>query len=100
MRRRLLVLAFLTSTLGMYSACAARTYMVAPGPPPAPRAVVVTRSPGAGFVWTDGYWSRRGNSWQWIAGSWVRPPRARAVWVPGRWVAVGKGYRFHPGYWR
>ena len=75
-------------------------------PPPRPRpSVVVGRSPGRGFVWTDGYWrwgrGRRGRgSYVWVPGRWRRPPRAGAVWVSPSWRSGRGGYTFVAGRWR
>ena len=68
--------------------------------PPAPRYEVVGVAPGPGFVWTNGYWDRRGSNWAWVGGRWDRPPRARAVWVPHEWRQEHGRYRFYRGHWR
>ena len=70
------------------------------GPPPPPRYGIVGRAPGPGFVWTDGYWDRRGSSWSWVGGRWQRPPHGRARWEPGRWQQHGNSWRFERGRWR
>jgi hypothetical protein len=99
MKRTLLAAAFVgLSTL--LSGCAVHGGYVAAYGPPAPRYGVVGVAPGPGYVWTDGYWDRRGGGWGWVSGSWVRPPRARAVWVPGEWRHEGRNWRFHRGHWR
>ncbi|HYW47578.1 MAG TPA: hypothetical protein VE959_32215 [Bryobacteraceae bacterium] len=74
-------------------------YYVRTGPP-SPRYEVVGVAPGAGFVWTNGYWDWRGNNWAWVGGRWMRPPRARAVWVAPEWRHEGRAWRLHRGYWR
>ena len=79
--------------------CAGGAYYVRTGPP-APRYEVVGVAPGAGFVWTNGYWDRRGGNWAWVGGRWLRPPRARAVWVAPEWRQEGRAWRFHRGHWR
>jgi hypothetical protein len=79
--------------------CATHAY-VGFGAPPPPRYGVMGYAPGAGFVWTEGYWDRRGERWEWVSGAWLRPPRARAVWVPGEWREEGHRWRFRRGYWR
>ena len=70
------------------------------GPPPPPRYGIVGVAPGPGFMWTDGYWDRRGGQWYWVGGRWMRPPRARAVWVPGTWHQDRNRWRFQRGHWR
>ena len=75
-------------------------YYVRSGPP-APRYYgAVGRSPGVGFVWTDGYWDWRGNNWYWVDGRWMRPPHGHTVWVAPQWRRDGHGYRMRRGYWR
>ena len=84
------------------------------GPPPPPR-VVVPVSPGPRYVWVGGYYRYRGNSYVWMPGHYVIPPRPYAVWVPGRWErpprphAVwvahtwkkrGDGYVMVEGHWK
>jgi hypothetical protein len=70
------------------------------GPPPPPRYGAMGFAPGAGFVWTDGYWDQRGGRWVWVNGRWLRPPRGRAVWVPGTWHQERNRWRFERGHWR
>lgn len=70
------------------------------GPPPPPRYGIVGRPPGPGFMWTDGYWDRRGGSWFWVGGRWLRPPHGRARWEPGHWRQDGNRWRFERGRWR
>jgi hypothetical protein len=70
------------------------------GPPPPPRYGMVGRAPGPGFVWTDGYWDRRGGSWFWVGGTWQRPPHNRVRWQPGSWHQNGNNWRFERGHWR
>jgi hypothetical protein len=99
MKRKLMVSALVV--LGaVLSGCAANgAYYVRYGPP-APRYGVMGYAPGAGYVWTDGYWDWRGGSWFWVGGRWVVPPRPHAIWVTPAWRQEGRGWRFHRGYWR
>jgi len=83
----------------LFSACAPAGVYVRYGPP-APRYAVVGVAPGVGYVWTDGYWDRRGGNWAWVDGRWARPPHRGAAWVPGRWDEGRRGYEFHRGHWR
>lgn len=84
----------------MLGGCAASGgYYVRSGPP-TPRYGVVGVAPGAGYVWTNGYWDWRGRDWAWMDGRWQRPPRARARWVGSEWRREGNRWRFHRGYWR
>ncbi|HEY8091703.1 MAG TPA: hypothetical protein VIF09_27750 [Polyangiaceae bacterium] len=70
---------------------------VAPPPPPleAPR----PSSPGIGYEWTPGYYAFRGGNFDWVAGSWARPPRPGLGWVEPRYVGVGGRFHFQPGRW-
>ena len=99
MYKRLFLLCFLVTAMGLMTACASRAYEVRVPPPP-PRSGVMGYAPGHGYVWCDGYWDWRGGRWYWMNGQWQRPPRARAVWVAGYWGQHGRGYRFHRGHWR
>ena len=69
-------------------------------PPPALRTEARFAAPGPGYVWIDGYWGNRGGNYSWVAGTWVRPPRARARWVPGRWENRNGRYYYRDGRWR
>ncbi len=100
MKRRLMAAAVMVIGTTL-SGCAVRGGYVATGyGPPPPRYGIVGVAPGPGYVWTDGYWDRRGNGWYWMSGRWMRPPRPHSVWVPGYWSRHGHGYRFHDGHWR
>jgi hypothetical protein len=67
-----------------------------------PHAVVETRvaSPGAGYVYTNGYHRWDGNAYQWTPGEWRQPPRAHAKWVDHRWDHRNNGYVFTEGHWK
>ncbi len=97
--RRTLLLGFILSLGTVLPGCVVRTAVVVAPPPP--RYAVIGRAPGPGWVWTDGYWDRRGGGWFWVEGRWMRPPRPAAVWVPGRWVEVRPGhFVLQRGHWR
>jgi hypothetical protein len=74
-------------------------YIVAAGPPP-PRYGVMGYAPGPGYVWTEGFYDRRGSNWVWVPGAWRRPPRPGRVWVAPAWARAGNRWRFRSGYWR
>ena len=102
MIRRLLLSALMLSAV-MSTACTSSRAGVGVrfGPPPPPRYGVVGYAPVRGMVWCDGFWDRGPGGWQWVAGSWQRPPRVGVRWVPGHWAPVrGGSYRFRAGYWR
>jgi hypothetical protein len=65
------------------------------GPPPRPRVYRVPRSPGAGYVWVDGYWYPVGNRYVWHQGYWSYPPYQGARWIGPRY----EGGQFYNGYW-
>ncbi len=103
MNRKLLLLALVVLVAATLAACASGTggYFVArTPPPPAAGFGVVGVAPGPGYVWVNGYWEGRGGSWQWVRGSWVRPPRHGAVWVAPSYRPYRNGYHYRPGYWR
>ena len=69
--------------------------------PPAPAHVrVVGRPPGAGYIWTNGYYRWRGGRYVWPPGTWMRPLYRGAVWIQLRWVPRRGGWVFQRGYWR
>jgi hypothetical protein len=98
MKNKILVAGFVISS-ALLAGCAGGSYYVRTGPP-APRYGVVGVAPGPGYLWTDGYWDRRGNNWAWVGGSWVRPPRGRRVYVRPEWRQERGGWRLHRGHWR
>ena len=98
MKKLLLVTGALLGSV--LTGCAANAYVGHYGPPPPPRYGARGYAPGAGYVWTDGYWDWRGGRWFWVGGAWQRPPRGRAVWVPGAWREEGRQWRFRRGHWR
>lgn len=88
--------------LGMISmaGCGVAVAYYAPVQPPPIRVEAYGAAPGAGFVWTPGYWGWTNGAYAWAPGFWARPPRPRAVWVPGYWEHRGGRYAFHRGHWR
>ncbi len=68
--------------------------------PPVMRVETQPVSPGAGYVWTTGYWRWTGTSYVWVSGSWVMPPRQAAIWVPGHWVHQAGGWVWIAGHWQ
>jgi hypothetical protein len=102
MRRKLLAGA-LVLIGGALTGCAAHygySYGYAGYGPPAPQYGIVGVAPGAGFVWTDGYWGWSGGRYAWVPGRWIRPPRPGARWVRPEWRHERRGWRFHEGRWR
>jgi len=91
---RIIVLVLLFAGVGV-----AQT-VIRTAPPPPVRAGVVGHAPGRGYVRVGGYQRWTGNGYVWVAGRWMRPPRAGAVWVSPRYVRRGGGWVFYKGYWR
>jgi hypothetical protein len=67
--------------------------------PPPPRVEVWGPSPGVDFVWNPGYYAWRGGVYEWVVGSWVRPPYVGVMWVGPCYVHMGGRYYFQPGRW-
>src|SRR5262245_26156896 len=65
------------------------------GPPPPVRHYARPVSPGADYLWVDGYWYADGHRWKWHNGYWSRPPYAGAHWIAPRY----EQRRFYNGYW-
>ncbi len=78
----------------------AQTTVIRVAPPPPVRVGVVGVAPGPGYDWIGGYHRWNGTGYVWVAGKWVRPPRAGVVWVAPRWTQSGGVWVFHKGYWR
>jgi hypothetical protein len=66
-----------------------------------PVEVVETRpaAPHAGWVWRPGYHRWNNKHYEWVRGSWVKPPSGRSVWVAGRWAQERRGWYWVPGHW-
>jgi len=54
--------------------------------------------PGAGYLWTPGYWAYGDAGYYWVPGTWVVAP-VGMLWTPGYWGWGGGGYLWHGGYW-
>jgi WXXGXW repeat (2 copies) len=68
------------------------------GPPALP---VYTQPlcPGAGYMWTPGYWAYGPEGYYWVPGTWVVAPQPGLLWTPGYWGWGGGAYLWHGGYW-
>jgi hypothetical protein len=95
--KRFLLTAAATALLGASTAFAQVVVRVAPPPPVVEHRPV---SPGARYVWTDGYHHWDGHRYVWVSGRWVVPPHAGGVWVPGHWAERGGGWVWIEGHWR
>jgi hypothetical protein len=55
--------------------------------------------PGAGYLWTPGYWGwNDAGGYYWVPGTWVVGP-VGMLWTPGYWGFAGGLYGWHGGYW-
>jgi hypothetical protein len=55
--------------------------------------------PGAGYLWTPGYWAYGDAGYYWVPGTWVVAPTPGFLWTPGYWGWGGGVYAWHAGYW-
>jgi WXXGXW repeat (2 copies) len=55
--------------------------------------------PGAGYIWTPGFWSYGPEGYYWVPGTWVIAPSVGVLWTPGYWGWGGGVYLWHGGYW-
>ncbi|MGA9885263.1 MAG: hypothetical protein WBQ34_16230 [Candidatus Acidiferrales bacterium] len=55
--------------------------------------------PGAGYIWTPGYWAYGDDGYYWVPGTWVLAPEPGYLWTPGWWGFESGAYLWHPGYW-
>jgi hypothetical protein len=67
--------------------------------PPTLRIDAPTPSPGAGLVWTPGYYGYQDGAYLWIGGSWLHPPSVGLAWNEPRYVGIGQRYYLQPGRW-
>ena len=55
--------------------------------------------PGAGYLWTPGYWAwSDDDGYYWVPGTWVVAP-VGLLWTPGYWGWADGAYGWHGGYW-
>jgi len=55
--------------------------------------------PGAGYIWTPGYWAYGAYGYYWVPGTWVLAPFIGALWTPGYWGWDNGAYLWNEGYW-
>jgi WXXGXW repeat (2 copies) len=67
--------------------------------PPALRVERRLPSPGAGYVYVNGFWNWDGGRWGWVPGRWDRPAVADGYWIPARYVRSGRSTIYEPGHW-
>ena len=55
--------------------------------------------PGAGYLWTPGYWAWDDDAgYYWVPGTWVVAP-VGMLWTPGYWGWNDGVYAWNAGYW-
>ncbi|MGC2792002.1 MAG: YXWGXW repeat-containing protein, partial [Candidatus Sulfotelmatobacter sp.] len=55
--------------------------------------------PGAGYLWTPGYWAWDDDAgYYWVPGTWVVAP-VGMLWTPGYWGWNNGLYAWNTGYW-
>ena len=92
MKKRLLAMAFLAAAM-VFGQVEIGVHI---GPPPRPRVIVRTASPGPGYSYVEGYWYPVSGHYKWHNGYWSRPPYEGAVWIAPR----HDGTQFFNGYWQ
>ena len=57
--------------------------------------------PGAGYIWTPGYWAYDYDydDYFWVPGTWVLVPAPGLLWTPGYWGWGNRVFVWYPGYW-
>jgi WXXGXW repeat (2 copies) len=55
--------------------------------------------PGAGYLWTPGYWAYSDDDYYFVPGTWVMAPQPGLLWTPAYWGWGNNGYVFNEGYW-
>jgi hypothetical protein len=56
--------------------------------------------PGAGYLWTPGYWAwSDDDGYYWVPGTWVEAPEPGFLWTPGYWGWNDGAYAWNAGYW-
>src|SRR2546423_488038 len=69
------------------------------GPPPLP-IYEQPLCPGAGYIWTPGYWAwSDDDGYYWVPGTWVLAPEVGFLWTPGYWGWNDGAYLWNAGYW-
>src|SRR5258708_3645396 len=67
--------------------------------PPALPVYTQPAGPGAGYMWTPGYWAWNDDAgYYWVPGTWVVAP-VGLLWTPGYWGFADGVYGWHRGYW-
>jgi len=52
-----------------------------------------------GYVWSTGYWTWNGKSYDWTEGSWVAVAQPTQKWVEPTWTKQDNKWYFTAGHW-
>jgi len=96
-KRKLLLGAIVSASLGAVALPAAAAGIYVDIAPPAPR-YEVTPAPRAGYVWIPGYWDYEGHRHVWRKGHWEHE-RHGYTWVPSRWEQRDGKWALERGRW-
>lgn len=55
--------------------------------------------PSRDAIWIKGYWDRRGDRWEWVAGRWEQPPNRHERWIDARYRRESGAWRYEPAHW-
>jgi hypothetical protein len=66
---------------------------------PPPQQEIITTAPSPQYVWVNGHWDRTPDKWNWVGGTWVKPPYSNAYWMPGYWQNQGGKYQWEDAHW-
>ena len=98
--RSLLFAFVLTSMMMTWSATSSAQIAISVriGPPALP-VYEQPLCPGAGYLWTPGYWAwSDDDGYYWVPGTWVEAP-VGLLWTPGYWGWNDGAYLWNAGYW-
>ena len=71
------------------------------GPPPVVQEEAVVPTPGAGYVWINGYWDWDvgRHHWAWSSGRWEQPPKRGQRWTPSHFETRNGKHYYRRGRW-
>jgi hypothetical protein len=93
-------LAFALAVLASPTVAPAQVICISNASPPPELPVYDQPSiPGAGYIWTPGYWGGGPYGYFWVPGTWIVPPAVGLLWTPGYWGWRDGIYVWNAGYW-
>src|SRR5271154_2077327 len=96
----LLVAIFIIAIATAFSTASAQIVLSVRIAPPALPIYTQPICPGAGYIWTPGYWSYADDGgYFWVPGTWVEAPEVGFLWTPGYWGWSDGLYVWNAGYW-